>query len=94
MTRTNNKKSVALTAIMALVVMMAMGITDVFGDHEAYALVHEFGELLNDVEVEILKIPADTESSVNTTDTVQTEKILTQIAYVEAFDEVIRSQIL
>ena len=50
MTRTNSKKSVALTAIMALVVMMALGITDVFGDHEADTLVHEFGELLDGVE--------------------------------------------
>ena len=94
MTRTNNKKSVALTAIMALVVLMAMGVTDVFGDHEADILVHEFGELLEGVEAEILKIPTDSEPSVNTTDTMQTEKILTQIAYLEAFDEVIRTQIL
>ena len=94
MTRTNNKKSVALTAIMAIVVMMAIGITDVFGDHETDTLVHEFGELLDGVEAEILKIPTDTEPSVNTTNTMQTEKILTQIAYLEAFDEVIRSQIL
>ena len=94
MTRTNSKKSVALTAIMALVVMMALGITDVFGDHEADTLVHEFGELLEGVEAEILKIPNDTEPSANTSDTMQTGKILSQIAYVEAFDEVIRSQIL
>ena len=94
MTRTNNKKSVALTAIMALVVLMAMGVTDVFGDHEADNLVHEFGELLEGVEAEILKIPNDTESSINTSDTMQTEKILSQIAYIEAFDEVIRKQIL
>ncbi|MCE2506778.1 MAG: hypothetical protein J4F36_10020 [Nitrosopumilaceae archaeon] len=94
MTRTNSKKSVALTAIMALVVMMALGITDVFGDHEADTLVHEFGELLDGVEAGILKIPNDTEPSVNTSDTMQTERILSQIAYLEAFDEVIRSQIL
>ena len=94
MTRTNNKKSVALTAVMALVVLMAMGVTDVFGDHEADRLVHEFGELLEGVEAEILKIPNDTGSSVDTTDTMQTEKILKQIAYIEAFDEIIRSQIL
>ncbi len=94
MTRTNNKKSVALTAIMALVVLMAMGVTDVFGDHEADTLVREFGELLEGVEAEIIKIPTDSEPSVNTTDTMQTEKILTQIAYLEAFDEVIRTQIL
>ena len=94
MARTNNKKSVALTAIMALVVMMALGITDVFGDHEADVLVHEFGELLEGVEAEILKIPNDTGSPINTSDTMQTEMILSQIAYLEAFDEVIRSQIL
>ena len=94
MTRTNSKKSVALTAVMALVVLMAMGVTDVFGDHEADTLVHEFGELLEGVEAEILKIPNDTESSVNTTDTMQTEEILSQVAFIEAFDEVIRSQIL
>ncbi|WP_299292116.1 hypothetical protein [Nitrosopumilus sp.] len=94
MTRTNSKKSVALTAVMALVVLMAMGVTDVFGDHEADTLVHEFGELLEGVEAEILKIPNDTGSSVDTTDTMQTEKILKQIAYIEAFDEIIRSQIL
>ncbi|QDI89252.1 hypothetical protein Nisw_06810 [Candidatus Nitrosopumilus sp. SW] len=94
MTRTHNKKSVALTAIMALVVLMALGITDVFGDHEADTLVHEFGELLEGVEAEILKIPNDIGSSINTSDTMQTEKILSQVAYLEAFDEVIRSQIL
>lgn len=94
MTRQHNKKSVALTAVMALVVLMAMGVVDVFGDHEADTLVHEFGELLDGVEAEILKIPNDQESFVDTTDTMQTGKILSQIAYTEAFDEVIRTQIL
>ena len=94
MTRTNSKKSVALTAVMALVVLMAMGVTDVFGDHEADTLVHEFGELLEGVEAEILKIPDNMRTSVNTTDTMQIEEILSQIAYVHSFDEVIRTQIL
>ena len=60
MTRYHNKKSIGLTAIMALVVLMAMGVNDVFGDNQADTLVHEFGELLDGVEAEILKIPADT----------------------------------
>ncbi|QLH06101.1 hypothetical protein [Nitrosopumilus ureiphilus] len=94
MTRFQNKKSVGLTAIMALIVLMAMGVDDVFGDHEADNLVHEFGELLEGVEAEILSIPNDTKPSVDTTDTMQTENILSQIVYVEAFDEVIRQQIL
>ena len=93
-TRQYNKKSVALTAIMALVVLMAMGIDNVFGDHEANTLVHEFGELLEGVEAEILSVPNDTNTSVDTTDTMQTENILSQIAYIEVFDEVIRKQIL
>ena len=36
----------------------------------------------------------DSESSIDTTDTMQTETILSQISYVKAFDEVIRKQIL
>lgn len=94
MTRQYNKKSVALTAIMALVVLMAMGIDDVFGDHQADYLVHEFGDLLEGVEAEILAIPNNTEPTINTSDTLQTGEILSQIAYMEAFDEVIRKQIL
>ena len=79
---------------MALVVLMAMGVSDVFGDNTANELVHEFGDLLEGVEAEILSIPNDTESFADTTETMQTEKILSQIAYIEAFDEVIRKQIL
>ena len=94
MTRYHNKKSIGLTAIMALVVLMTMGVNDVFGDNQADTLVHEFGELLDGVEAEILKIPADTKPSVDTTDTIQPEKILSDIAYIEAFDEVIRKQVL
>ena len=79
---------------MALIVLMAMGVNDVFGDNEAERLVHEFGELLEGVEAEILAIPDDTEPTINTTQTMQTEKILSEIAYIQAFDEVIRKQIL
>jgi len=93
-TRFHNKKSVGLTAIMALVVLMAMGVNDVFGDNAADTLVHEFGELLEGVEAEILSIPNDTSPSLDTTNTMQAGDILSQIAYTEAFDEVIRKQIL
>ena len=79
---------------MALIVLMAMGVNDVFGDNEADNLVHEFGELLDGVEAEILKIPSNSESPIDTTDTMQTGEIFSQIAYLEAFDEVIRKQIL
>ena len=78
---------------MALVVLMAMGVNDVFGDNEANTLVHEFGEILG-VEAEILAIPNDTEPTADTTDTMQTEKILSHIAYLKTFDEAIRKQVL
>ena len=94
MTRYRNKKSVGLTILMALIVALALGLTDMIGDNQADTLVHEFGDLLEGVEAEILAIPDDSEPTVDTTDTMQTEKILSQIAYLEAFDEVIRTQIL
>ena len=94
MTRQHNKKSVGLTILTAMLIAMAFGFTDLTEQNQADVLVHEFGDLLEGVEAEILSIPNNTEPSVDTTGTMQTEKILSQIAYVEAFDEVIRSQIL
>ena len=79
---------------MALVVLMAIGVNDVFGDNEANRLVHEFGELLDGVEAEIVIIQDDKNPSVNPTETIQTGKIVAQIAYLEAFDEAIRKQVL
>ncbi len=94
MTRYHNKKSAGLTIVMAMIVAMAMGFTDLTGENQADTLVHEFGELLEGVEAEILSIPNDTSPSLDTTNTMQTGDILSQIAYTEAFDEVIRKQIL
>lgn len=94
MTRQHNKKSVGLTILTAMLIALALGLTDLADQNQADVLVHEFGELLEGVEAEILSIPNDTESSADTTDTMQTGKILSQVAYIEAFDEVIRTQIL
>ena len=77
-----------------MLIAMALGFTDLSEQNQADVLVHEFGELLEGVEAEILSIPNDTEPFADTTETMQTKKILSQIAYVEAFDEVIRKQIL
>ncbi len=79
---------------MALIVAMAMGFTDLNVENQADTLVHEFGELLEGVEAEILSIQDGTEPTADTTNTMQTGNILSQIAYIEAFDEVIRKQIL
>ena len=94
MTRYHNKKPVGLTIVLALIVVMALGLTALTGEDLAGTLVHEFGELLEGVEAEILAIQDDLAPSVDTTNTLQTEEISAQIAYKEAFDEVIRKQIL
>ena len=94
MTRQLNKKSVGMTVVMALLLAMAFGFTDLSPDETASTLVHEFGELLDGVEAEILSVPTDAQPSFNTADTMQTKKILSEFAYLQAFDEVIRKQIL
>ena len=83
-----------MTIVMALMLVMALGLTGLVGENLADILVHEFGDLLEGVEAEILSIPDNTEPSVNTTDTMQTGQIQSQIAFLGAFDEVIRKQIL
>ena len=94
MTRQHNKKSVGLTIVMALIIGMAIGFTDLSDGNSADMLVHEFGELLDGVEAEILSIPNDTTPASNTADTMQTGKIQSDIAYLKAFDEITKSRIL
>ena len=71
MTRQLNKKSVGLTVVMALLLAIGFGFTDLMPEDQAGNLVHEFGELLEGVEAEILSIPNDTTSAFNTSDTMQ-----------------------
>ena len=78
---------------MALIIGMAIGFIDLSDGNPADILVHEFGELLEGVEAEILSIPNDTTPAFYTTNTIQTE-IHSEFAYLQAFDEVIRKQIL
>ena len=93
MTRQVNKKPVGLTIVMALLLAIALGFTDLVSEDQAGSLVHEFGELLEGVEAEILSIPNDTAPARNTANTMQPE-IHSEFAYLQAFDEVIRKQIL
>ena len=71
---------------------MVMGFTDLIVENEVYSIVYEFGVILEDVETEILSISNDRRPFIDTIDTMQTGNILSQIAYTEAFDEVIRKQ--
>jgi len=91
-TRQHNKKSVGMTIVMALLIGMALGFTDLVPEDATGLLAHEFGDLLEGVESEILSIPNDTSPDPITT--MQTEQIQSEFAYLQAFDEVIRKQIL
>jgi len=71
---------------------MAIGIDQAFADHESDRQIDEFSELLDGVAAEIT---TQTESNAvpDSSATLPTELIAAQIAYLEAFDEVIQKQI-
>ena len=73
---------------------MALGFTNLSEQNHTDTLVHEFGELLDGVESDILAIPNDTSPVTDTTETISTEMIQSHYAHLKAFDEVIKQQIL
>ena len=79
---------------MALLIAIALGLTDMVSEDQAGLPVHEFGDLLEGVEAEIRSIPNDTTQAFNTAYMMQAEKIHAEIAYLQAFDEAIRKQVL
>ena len=84
-------KSVKLSAIAALIVLMSMG--GFFAENQAQADLDEFDKLLDGIEAEVLSLQGNTEPVPDTTETIPVEKIEAQSAYLEAFDEVIRKQL-
>ncbi len=87
-------KSVKLSAIMALLIFMAIGIDQAFADHESDRQIDEFSELLDGVAVEVLSTQNQPDTVSDTSATLPTELVAAQIAYLEAFDEVIQKQIV
>ena len=85
-------KSVKLSAVFALLVLMAMGIEEVFADNQAQIDLYEFEKLLDEIGKEILSTDDLVETMPNTTETIQVDHIKAHFSYIEAFDEVIRSQ--
>jgi len=79
---------------MALLVFMVIGIDQAFADHESDRQIDEFSELLDGVATEILTTQTQSNAIPDTSDTLPTELIVAQIAYLEAFDEVIQKQII
>ncbi len=86
-------KSVAFTAVMAVLVLLAMGIDEVFADHEQDRLIEDFGELLEGAEAALLTTQSEIEPAIDQSATLRIDLIVAQIAQLEAFDEVIQKQI-
>jgi len=86
-------KSVAFTAVMAVLVLLAMGIDEVFADHEQDRLIEDFGELLEGAEAALLTTQGEMEPAIDQSATLRIDLIVAQIAQLEAFDEVIQKQI-
>ena len=86
-------KSAKFSAIVALLVLMVMGIDEVFADNQAQTDLHEFDQLLDGVTAEILSVQGETQHVTDTSETIHTEFIKYQTAYLEAFEEVIHKQI-
>ena len=86
-------KSVKLSAIMALLVLLAIGIDQAFADHDGDRQIDEFSELLDGVAQEVLSTQAQPDIMPDTSSTLPAELISAQISYLEAFDEVIQKQI-
>ena len=84
-------KTVKLSAIAALLVFMAMGLDEFYGDNQAYADLYEFEKLLDGIGPEVELTNDLPESIPDKTQTIPVPEIEGHFAYLEAFDEVIRS---
>ena len=85
-------KSVKLSTIVALIVLMAMA--GFLADNQAQADLDEFDKLLDGIEAEVSSTKGAIKPTPDTAETLPTEFITAQHAYLEAFDEVIRNQFL
>jgi len=86
-------KSVVLPTVMALLVILSMGLNEVFADHEQDRLLDDFGELLDGVEAALPSTQGEIEPVIDQSATLRIDLIASQIAHLEAFDEVIQKQI-
>ena len=86
-------KSVVLPTVVALLVLLSMGLNEVFADYEQDRLLEDFGELLDGVDSALLSTQGEIEPAIDHSATLRTDLIAAQIAQLEAFDEVIQKQI-
>ena len=86
-------KSVKFSAIVALLVLMVLGIDEVFADNQAQVDLYEFHELLEGVSSEIVSTQGQIQPVADTAQTIHYELIKHQKSFLEAFDEVIQNNI-
>ena len=86
-------KSAKFSAIVALLVLMVLGIDEVFAENQAQTDLYEFHELLDGVSSEIVSVPGTHQFVTDTTQTIHDELIKSQKSFLEAFDEVIQNNI-
>ena len=87
-------QSAKFSAVVALLVLMVVGIDNVFADNTAQIKLHDFGELLDGVAAQVLVTPIQLELTQDENPTLRAELFVAQIAYLEAFEEVIQNNIL
>ena len=73
---------------------MVMGMDQFFTENEAQIELGTFGELLEGVAAEVLMTPIQSDPNIGQSPTLRAELFVAQIAYLEAFEEVIQNNIL
>ena len=86
-------KSVVLPVVVALLVVLSLGLNEVFADHTQDRLLEDFGELLEGAEAALLTTQGEIEPAIDQSATLRIDLIAAQIAQLKAFDEVIQKQI-
>ena len=83
-----------ITAVVALIVLMVVGAGAFLVENTTQVELDAFGELLDGVESVVLVSPISQENTYDQTPTPRAELVIAQIAYLEAFKEVIQNNIL
>jgi len=86
-------KSVVMPVVVALLVVLSLGLNEIFADHTQDRLLEDFGELLEGAEAALLTTQGEIEPAIDQSATLRIDLIVAQIAQLKAFDEVIQKQI-
>ena len=83
-----------ITAVIALVILMVVGMGGIFADNTAQIELDTFGELLDGVATAVLASPIQVESNLEYSAEPRAELMVHQESFLKAFNEVIQNNIL